>query len=92
MAVNYYSPDKEIEIYKARILEKRVVSGRRGKRDYYTVKIRYLKQKKELDFRSSEIDRINEADSVIMEIKKGNLGFDIIARYDVMLKDSRVWR
>lgn len=85
MATNYYSANLETHEYRFLIKEKSSMSGSKGhyKERKPIVKIDYFSSEKELVFRYIDTDKVNKADSVIVSIRKGGLGFDILDEYDV---------
>lgn len=85
MATNYYSANLETREYRFLIKEKSSISGPKGNRSKRkpVVKINYFNSEKELVFRYTDTDKVNKADSVIVSIRKGGLGFDILDKYDV---------
>ncbi len=44
----------------------------------------YFKSEKELVFRYADTDKVNKADSVVVTVRKGGFGFDILEDYKVM--------
>ncbi|HEY0031550.1 MAG TPA: hypothetical protein VGC65_12370 [Bacteroidia bacterium] len=85
MATNYYLADKTTTEYRFLIKEKSWMSGskhHRGERKPL-VTIDYFKFEKELVFRYADTDEVNKADSVIVKVRKGGLGFDILDDYNV---------
>jgi len=86
MATNYYLADKETTQYKFVIKEKSSLSGYRGnsEKSIPLVRIDYFLLEKELLFLHTDTDNVNKADSVIVTVRKGGLGFDILADYDVI--------
>jgi hypothetical protein len=85
MAANYYFADKNTTEYKFEIKEKSSMSGSKGHRNERKplVRIDYFNFEKELVFHFVDTDKVNKADSVIVTIRKGGLGFDILNDYDV---------
>jgi len=85
MATNYYSADKATTKYQFLIKEKSSMPGRKYHRNERQplVRVDYFNFEKELVFRYSDTDKVNKADSVILSIRKGGLGFDILDEYDV---------
>lgn len=61
------------------------MSGSRHHRDERKplVTIDYFNFEKELAFRHADTEKVKNADSVIVSIRKGKLGFDILEDYDV---------
>ncbi len=86
MATNYYLADEAITEYKFEIKEKSSMPGPKGHRDETKplVTINYFNFRKELVFLYSEAGKVDKADSVIVLVKKGGLGFDVLDTYDVM--------
>lgn len=87
--INYVSFDHSVSTYTTKIIEHKMVKRKRGQR-YPAATFIYKDIRKTLNFRSKETHRVYEADSLIMDIRKGNLGFGIIQRYDV-LHSTRKW-
>jgi len=85
MATNYYLADKTKTEYRFEIKEKSSMSGSKGHRKERKplVTIDYFKFEKELVFRYADTDKVNKADSVMVTVRKGGLGFDILDDYDV---------
>lgn len=85
MATNYYFSEEKTTTYIFPIKEKSSMPGskyNRSKRQPL-VRIDYFYFEKELVSRYVESDKVNKAESVILTIKKGLLGFDIIEKYRV---------
>lgn len=86
MAANYYLAEKTVTKYEIAIKEKSSMPGSKGRRGERQplVRIKYFDIEKELVFRYSETEKVNNADSVAVTIKKGLLGFDILQDYKVL--------
>jgi 5,10-methenyltetrahydromethanopterin hydrogenase len=48
--------------------------------------IDYFGVGKELIFTYDQTESVNKADSIIMTVKKGRFGFDVIKKYDVIAR------
>jgi heme/copper-type cytochrome/quinol oxidase subunit 2 len=85
MAINYYLADKTTTEYKFPIKEKSSMSGSKGHRDERQplITIDFFKFEKQLIFRYADTDKVNKADSIMVKVRKGGLGFDILDSYDV---------
>lgn len=85
MSINYYFSEEKTTTYKFPIKEKSSLPGPKYNRDKREplVRIDYFDFEKELIFRHFESDKVNRADSVIISVKKGKLGYDILDEYDV---------
>ncbi len=85
MATNYYLADKTTTEYRFLIKEKSSMIGSKHHRDERKplVTIDYFKFEKELVFRYADTDKVDKADSVMVTVRKGGLGFDILDDYDV---------
>lgn len=86
VAVNYYLAEKETAEYRFLIQEKSSMSGSKGHRNERKplVSIDYFGFEKELVFGYADTDKVNKADSVILSVRKGGFGFDILGYYDVV--------
>lgn len=85
MGTNYYLADKKTTEYRFLVKEKSSMTGSKHHRDErkLLVTIDYFKIEKELVFRYADSDKIDKADSVMVTVRKGGLGFDILDDYDV---------
>lgn len=85
MATNYYLADNTITKYKFEIKEKSSMTGSKGNRSERKplVRIDYFNTEKELVFRYADTEKVNKADSAMVMVRKGGLGFDILDDYDV---------
>ncbi|TDO73649.1 hypothetical protein EV143_105247 [Flavobacterium chryseum] len=85
MAINYYLARPIIENYKAKIIEKSSMPGQKGSRieRHPLVRFKYFDFEKELVFKFKDTEKVNLADSVKINLKKGRLGFDVLESYDV---------
>lgn len=85
MATNYYLADTKTTQYRFIIKEKSSIPGRKHHRDERKplVTIDYFKFEKNLVFPHADTDRVAKAKSVIVTVRKGSLGFDILDHYDV---------
>ena len=85
MATNYYLADKKTSQYRFIIKEKSSIPGRRHHRDERKplVTIDYFKFEKELVFPHTDSDKVDKAKSVVVTVRKGGLGFDILDDYKV---------
>ena len=85
MATNYFFAHKQISEYTFEIKEKNSMSGSKGHRSERQplVGVDYFNFEKDLVFRFVDTDKVNKADSVIVKVRKGGLGFDILDDYDV---------
>ena len=86
MATNYYLGDKPAIEHRFLVKEKYSMLGWRHHRNERipVVRIDYFKFEKDLVFRYEDTDKINNADSVIVTVRKGGLGFDVLDDYDVL--------
>lgn len=86
IAINYYSADKTITEYKFVIEEKGSIPGPKRHRTERQplVKINYFGFEKELVFKHINFDKVDKADSVIVLVRKGGLGFDVLESFDVL--------
>ena len=84
MSLNYYFADPATQVHRFVIANKDSMPGTKGRRHERspTVTFDYFNLKKELVFDYSDTDRILEADSVTVSIRKGALGFDVLESYD----------
>ncbi|WP_167611076.1 hypothetical protein [Maribellus sediminis] len=85
LAANYYLSDNDITEHKLTIKSKSSLPGYRitSKRQP-TVKIDYADFEKELVFYTSDKELVENAKGIILEIRKGALGFDIIDNYKII--------
>ena len=85
MATNYYLADKTTTEYRFEIKEKSSMPGSNRHRSERKplVRIDYFNLEKELVFRYTDTDKVNKADSVMVTIRKGGLGFNVLDDYDV---------
>ncbi len=86
MATNYYLADKTTTEYKFLIKEKSsmpVDDDHHWSERKPLVRIDYFNFEKELVFYYVDKEKVDKADSVILSVRKGGLGFDIIDEYDV---------
>ena len=87
MATNYYLADNNVKRYTFQIKRKSSLSAsRRTSTRDPLVAFNYFGSDKELVFRYTYTNKVAQADSVVIGIKKGLLGFEIIDNYDVIGK------
>lgn len=86
MAINYYPTDKASSEYKFVIEEKSSLPGPKRNRNEKepTAKINYFGFEKELVFKHVDFEKVNKSDSVIVIVRKGGLGFDVLESFDVL--------
>lgn len=85
MAMNFYLSENLVQEKKFEILKTGSLPGSKGHRDErmpYVV-INYEGMEKQLIFSYRETSRVNSAEFVNLFIKKGFLGFDVLAKYNV---------
>jgi hypothetical protein len=85
MTSNYYLADKLTTEYKFEIKEKTSMSGSKGHSDERKplVRIDYFEFEKELIFSYSDTEKVSNADSVKVTVRKGAFGFEILEDFDV---------
>jgi predicted membrane protein len=88
LAINYYCINSNPIGYKFKIESKDSMPGPKNHRSERQplVHINYNGFDKELVFEYEQTYKVNKADSVIVYAQKGALGFDILARYDLVDK------
>lgn len=90
MATNYYLADSETRDLKLKIESKSSMSGPKGKRAKRKplVTIDYFGLQKELVFSYKDTEKVENADEVILIVKNGFLGFDILDQYEPVVSLS----
>lgn len=85
MAANYYSASSIVKSYQEKIIEKSSIPGPKGSRNERQplIRFKYFDFKKELVFKFEDTEKVNSADSVKINLKKGGLGFQVLESYDV---------
>jgi hypothetical protein len=85
MATNYYLAEKKTTQYRFIIKEKSLLPGRKHHRNERVpmVTIDYLNFEKELVFPPTDTDKVDKAKSVIVTVRKGGLGYEILDHYEV---------
>jgi len=85
MASNYYLAGSETKDYKFKIIKKESMPGGKGHRSERQplVSFNYFDFEKELVFKYDDTKAVNDADSVLVRVKKGALGYDILDEYVV---------
>jgi hypothetical protein len=85
MAINYYSPEKNLKHYTFPILETSSMKGSEDSDDERQplVRINYFGQEKTLVFSSRYIEKVEGASEAIITVKPGGLGYDVITDSDV---------
>jgi hypothetical protein len=78
MAANYYFASKQESEFKFAIKEKGTMP-----KGAPLITFNYFNFKKELVFKVIDANKVETADSVIINVSKGGLGFDILSDYDV---------
>ena len=76
MYLNYKSPNVNLEVHKFEIIDKSSMG--RATRRRPIARIDYFGLKQEIIFGYKDTKDFKNADSLILKIKKGNLGFDVI--------------
>lgn len=85
MAVNFYFAGRQLTTHHTAIIERSTLTGPKRHRNKGNplVVIEYHHFEKDLIFLQADTQRVNQADSVLLNIKHGALGFDVLANYDV---------
>jgi len=85
MAINYYGADPNFTSERFEILEKSSLPGSKGHRNERlpTALINYHGLNKEIVFKYRDTERFRNATYVILYVKRGLLGYDILDDYDV---------
>jgi predicted membrane protein len=85
MAINYYGAEDDLKSYEFHIREKSTLTGSKGRRSERkpVVRFDYFGFEKELVFGFNSTDKVNNSDRVILTVKEGALGYDVIDSYDV---------
>lgn len=80
LAYNYYFAYPEIAHYDFPIKEKSSMPGPKGHRDERQPLVRfdYFGREKELVFPYSQTSQVAQANKILIRVKKGRLGFDIV--------------
>ncbi|GCC51598.1 hypothetical protein SanaruYs_18240 [Chryseotalea sanaruensis] len=91
MATNYYFADTELKIEGFEIKSKSSLPGRRMHRSARkpTIQIKYYGLNKELVFKNSETEKVERAEKVILTIRKGLYGYEILENYDTVDKGKQ---
>ena len=87
MLLNFKSSDKNIRTYTFEIERKSSMkgSGNSAKRQPI-VEIDYFGLKKDIIFSHSDTENVDNADSILLNIKDGRLGFDVIINKQLISK------
>jgi hypothetical protein len=80
---NVRSSDENIKKMNFKISEKKFIGSRKSREKPVAV-IKYLDLNKEVFFPKEVKRKFNLADSISLEIKKGNLGFDVITKSEII--------
>lgn len=85
MAVNYYGADTEVRNVELPIKFRKWKVGIKSNRNkrYPVVIVNYFGIDKELVFAYADTKRVNAAKKVIVAVRHGSLGFDVVDHYDV---------
>lgn len=85
IATNYFLANKDVVEYKFKIVSKSSMPGGKGHRSERQplVTFNYFNKEKELVFGFENTEEVNQADSVLLRVKKGKLGFDLLDYYTV---------
>ncbi|MCT4602166.1 MAG: hypothetical protein N4A59_04545 [Marinifilum sp.] len=85
MSINYFFASSSIETKKFKVLETGSLSGGKGsrnKRKPYVV-INYEGMEKDLIFPHSEMENVMNSKAVMLDVRKGLFGFDVLDEYQV---------
>lgn len=88
IAVNYYGASGATSTHDFKIIDKSSMPGTKGSRSerHPLVSIHYFNQEKELVFDFPDTQKVESADSVTVEVKKGGLGFDVLVQFNVITR------
>lgn len=85
MAINYYAASKPEAEYQFEIKDKYSLRGPKRHRHERrpVVVINYFNIEKKMFFHFNDTETVDNADSLILHVKKGGLGFDVIESYEL---------
>jgi hypothetical protein len=85
-AFNYYFASPKIIYYEFPIKEKSSMPGSKGHRSEREPLVRfdYFGQEKELVFGYSQTSQVAQANKILLRIKRGRLGFDIVSSRELL--------
>ena len=85
LAINFYGSHNELRNYEFEIQEKSSAPGRKRHRNERTpiVRFDYFGFEKKLTFKYNETEKVNSSSQVVLQIKNGRLGYDVIESFYV---------
>ncbi|MEN0047848.1 MAG: hypothetical protein AAF806_12375 [Bacteroidota bacterium] len=87
LVTNYVSFGKDTAKYVFKLEQKAVVTNKRG-RKILRAKIRFKEQTKNIEFSNHQLNEFQSADSIFLEMRKGNLGFWVFEDYTFISKQK----